>query len=268
MHGYSAFLSFVKTVIMTGEISDTLNPYPERNNSQRLQFMGPQVVCDTRHTRLVFDRDNYTGRLSEEIIDFDYDRFRYWGVKELWLGLQQEFTPNGTFSIEQNEAMGVADCDSTDVPSCNYLAIENTSSTCKEHHVMYTVHVNWTNGVRKLAIEKEQIDPQPYPVDAIQLWRDNTTTISAYQPYSNNVRTGLPGYEGWSHHISEAMPYWTSFEILQALLLVIRSAKSVACAAANALPYGWPAANGTVLQLRPVDCSPEVKIDDQPYCRC
>ncbi|KAJ8114052.1 hypothetical protein OPT61_g3959 [Boeremia exigua] len=260
----SPLASLSKTVILNGDISQTPNLYPERNSSQRLRFMGPQLTCTTQTTKLIVD-SNDIEKVRGPTLNQTNGNYtltdRLWGVHLLWFVADSGYglTPDsyGAVKIEQNKIMGGINCSLEDPPSCPFLAIENTNTTCREEHTSYTVDINWVNGVRNVAIEKERMEPQPTPVEAIQLWLNGTVTKMTIDGVTNKV-AGLSGYSDWVSQIREAMPIWTSLQILETFLLLLYTVKSAGCEVANAVPYDWLGPNDTTTRVTPVTCNPNL----------
>src|SRR5690242_20078537 len=222
---YSPLTSLAKTVIMTGEIAETPNPYPERNTSHTLHFMGPQISCETRYLKQIVDAENGTARLTRGIYNYTIggqtDRIRLWGIKQLWFGVDAPIMEtNGEFSIEQNKVVGALGCKGP--RSCPFLAIENTNSTCREQQVMFTATFFWVNGNRRVVVEKTKLEPQPLAVGEVYLWRNGTTSFTA-----KVGRYDLPqmhiSSQSWVSQIRTTIPYWTSFMILDTFVRVLYS---------------------------------------------
>lgn len=262
---YSPLNSLAKTVIMTGEMAETPNPYPGRNSSHTLHFIGPQISCETRYLKQIVDAEKGTARLTGATYNYttgDYtDRIRLWGIKQLWFGIDTPtMETNQEFSIEQKKVIGALGCKGP--RSCPFLAIENTNSTCREQLVKFTATFFWVNGNRRVVVQKAKLEPQPLAIDDVYLWRNGTTSFVAKAGRYDLPQMHLSS-QSWVPLIRSTIPYWNSYMILDTFVRVLYSTENLGCSVQtypSMSTSSWEAPNGTVLDTTVMKCTEGVKI--------
>ncbi|XPS76825.1 hypothetical protein M3J09_008869 [Ascochyta lentis] len=248
----------IEQVITTGEISDTLPPYPSRNSSQLLKFMGPQLACRPQDNFFISDQllngtsSTFSTRrfilqdLAAKSANVNYKAPRTWASKQLWMYRPKTPTVEepGPLRVERIQAVGASGCTGNGPSICSGLALQNKTLDCKASFVTYLVNITWTNGKRHLAYEKAGIDPQPEYEDNLELFQNGT--ISGFPD--------LSGYKDWAIKVGEILPYYTSKKILDNFIQRLDTAKSFACRARTNTLHDWTAQRGTALQLASIDC--------------
>jgi hypothetical protein len=226
---------------MTGEISPTLPPSPGLDSSHTFEFMAPQFVCAEDITR-----------------KFDSTEARNWTMS-ISTGFDSQL------EINRVQVLGATtDCQESSDESSVWYALRK-KMVCKYKHVMYSVNVTWTSGIRNITYTTSDINPQPpsemktyFPEDDYETISDEYTAVSS-----------LPGFHIWRDLVRKRLQYWTSFAILDHFEYAIGSLRQLECYASisdscktNTL------SNGTTVALRRVTCITPEMTSYSTDCKC